>query len=312
MGLRFQDAARADTMINCTVVTGSMPTMDFYGLGDSCLFRNNTFVALGGQRAITSDWGTGHVWTGTSVWTDNILYSAPVTSGRAAMNLGNEITGAHWAGSRNLYFCRNDSASAIGVWTSSAGTTYMSPTRLCTSYSTDCGSRYGNPLFVGGSDALSFDVRLTAGSPAIGAGTGGGDIGAIPFAVGGDATAPGTVSNLSSVAVDTTRVTLGWTSAGDDGFTGTAASCDLRWSAAAITSANFASATAVTPAPSPAAGGTAVTHTVSPLTPGGTYYFALRTMDESGNWSGVSNVVQATLPGSDTTPPARIGDLRFP
>ena len=112
--------------------------------------------------------------------------------------------------------------------------------------------------------------------------------------------------------MDTTRVTLGWTSAGDDGFTGTAVACDLRWSAAAITSANFASATAVTPAPSPAAGGTAVTHTVSPLTPGGTYYFALRTMDESGNWSGVSNVVQATLPGRDTTPPARIGDLRFP
>jgi hypothetical protein len=312
VGLRFQDGARADTMLRCTVVTGAMPTMDFYGLGDSCLFRNNTLVALGGQRAITSDWGTGHTWTGRAAWSDNILYSAPLSSGTAAMNLGNEITGAHWAGSRNLYFCRNDSSSAIGVWTSSGGTTYMGPGRLCSSYATDCGSRYGDPLFVGGSDALSFDVRLRAGSAAIGAGTGGGDIGAVPFAVGGDTTPPGTVTNLASVSVDTTRVTLGWTSAGDDGFTGTAVSCELRWSTTAITSANFASATAVTPAPTPAPGGTAVTHTVASLARGGTYYFALRTMDESGNWSGLSNVVQATLPGRDTTPPARIGDLRFP
>jgi hypothetical protein len=312
VGLRFQDGARADTMINCAVVTGAMPTMDFYGLGDSCLFRNNTFVALGGQRAITSDWGTGHVWTGRAVWSDNILYSAPVSSGGAALSLGNEITAAHWVGSRNLYYGRNDSSTAIGVWTSSAGTTYMSPSRLCTTYATDCGSRYGNPLFVGGSDAQTFDVRLQAGSPAIGTGTGGGDIGAIPFAGTGDTTPPGTVSNLATVSVDTTRVTLGWTSAGDDGATGTAATCDLRWSSTTITSANFAAATAATPAPTPAAGGTAVTHTVTALTPGGTYYFALRTMDESGNWSGVSNVVQATLPGRDTTPPAKIGDLRFP
>ena len=35
-------------------------------------------------------------------------------------------------------------------------------------------------------------------------------------------------------------------------------------------------------------------------------------MDDAGQWSEVSNVAQATLPGVDATSPARIGDLRFP
>ena len=268
----------------------------------------------------TEDCG-GQVWAGTNRITNNIFASlsplrrAPGTAGAtsaypAVLWLAAVMAG-HVSGDYNLYF------TAMGADSAIMGGNYVwswpgpgSPWNLASG--ADGHSIFGDPLFAETSSAASFSPLLRSGSPAIGAAPDGTDLGAVPFAGAGDVTPPGTVLDLSAVTVDTTAVTLGWTSPGDDGFTGTAVACDLRWSGAPLTADNFTAATAVTPAPAPAAGGTPVTFTVSPLLQGQTCYFAVRYMDDAGQWSEVSNVAQATLPGVDATPPARIGDLRFP
>lgn len=94
-------------------------------------------------------------------------------------------------------------------------------------------------------------------------------------------------------------VSLQWTAPGDDGMVGTAAQYDLRRSLTPITAATFALAIRVTNTPAPAASGTRQTFNVTGLLPNTSYYFALKTADERGNWSNISNVIQRTT-GSGT------------
>ncbi len=121
-----------------------------------------------------------------------------------------------------------------------------------------------------------------------------------------DVTRPAAASVAVS-AVNDTSATLAWTAVGDDSLTGTATSYDIRYSTAPITPANFASATAVTGAPVPAVAGTAQTAVVRGLSRRVTYYFALRTTDDAGNPSALSNVPSATT--TDTMAPAAIRNL---
>ncbi len=104
-----------------------------------------------------------------------------------------------------------------------------------------------------------------------------------------------------------TSVTLTWTAPGDDSLSGTATQYDVRYATAPITGANFAAAQSATGAPVPLAAGTTQSMLVSGLTPGTTYWFALKTTDEASNWSGVSNIVQWTTPtAGDTLRPAAL------
>jgi hypothetical protein len=93
-------------------------------------------------------------------------------------------------------------------------------------------------------------------------------------------------ASLASAA----SITLHWTAPGDDSLTGRAATYDLRYSAVAITAANFSSGTQV-PTNQPLLAGSKETYTASGLLMNTWYYFALRTADKAGNWSGLSNVV---------------------
>jgi phosphodiesterase/alkaline phosphatase D-like protein len=125
-----------------------------------------------------------------------------------------------------------------------------------------------------------------------------------------DVVPPAAVANLATGTVTTTSVQLTWTAPGDDGTTGTAGRYDIRYSTSEITAANFASATAVTGAPTPAVAGTSQSVTVSGLAPNTPYYFALKSADEVPNWSGLSNVVPATtVEAADVTPPAAVANL---
>jgi chitodextrinase len=100
-------------------------------------------------------------------------------------------------------------------------------------------------------------------------------------------------------------VTLTWTTPGDDSLNGTAAQFDLRYATSPITAGNFASATRVTGLPAPSAAGTPQTWVVTGLSPGTTYWFALKTADEVPNWSLLSNVVsKATTAAPDVQRPA--------
>ena len=101
-------------------------------------------------------------------------------------------------------------------------------------------------------------------------------------------------------------LSLTWTAPGDDSLTGTATQYDLRYSTATITAANFASATRVTGMAAPGASGATETVTVTGLSPATTYYFAIKTADDAGNWSLISNVPsKATSAAPDTLRPAR-------
>jgi len=123
----------------------------------------------------------------------------------------------------------------------------------------------------------------------------------------GDLTAPATVADLTVTATTGTSASVRWTAPGDDGTTGTATSYDIRYSSSAITTGNWASATSVTGEPAPTAAGTQQTFTISGLTPSRTYYIGIRTTDDAGNVSALSNIPTATTP--DTVPPAPVRDL---
>jgi hypothetical protein len=112
-----------------------------------------------------------------------------------------------------------------------------------------------------------------------------------------DTTPPAAVSDLAAGVPTAHSVALSWTAPGDDGSQGTASAYDVRYSLEGITDANFAAATAATGAPIPDVAGTPELFIVSGLQPATTYFFALRTRDESSNVSGLSNVVsRATTP----------------
>ena len=101
--------------------------------------------------------------------------------------------------------------------------------------------------------------------------------------------APATANTTSSQALGS--VALSWTATGDDGMVGRAKIYELRHNLTPITAFNFFStSTLVVGVPAPAVPGTRQYHTVTGLVAGTTYHFAIRTMDDAGNWSGISNV----------------------
>jgi hypothetical protein len=87
---------------------------------------------------------------------------------------------------------------------------------------------------------------------------------------------------------------LRWHATGDDSIIGRATAYDLRYSTSPITSSNFGSAMGVPNLPVPSLAGITEYFTVSGLTNGTLYYFAIKARDEAGNWSSMSNVTSKT------------------
>jgi len=86
-------------------------------------------------------------------------------------------------------------------------------------------------------------------------------------------------------------IQLQWTAPGDDGTVGTASAYDLVYSTSPLTQANFDQGTHVSGLPHPAAAGSIESFTVGGLDPSRIYYFSLESVDNSGNWSKMSNVL---------------------
>jgi hypothetical protein len=107
----------------------------------------------------------------------------------------------------------------------------------------------------------------------------------------GDTTPPMTIIDLAAHTRDVSgEVELTWTAPGDDGGAGTATTYIVRYADSPIVSEfGWLAAIDVDGEPIPQPAGSSESMTVSGLTPGQTYYFAIKTQDEVPNTSGLSN-----------------------
>ncbi len=112
-----------------------------------------------------------------------------------------------------------------------------------------------------------------------------------------ETTPPSAIANLAAGNATISSVALTWTAPGDDGTIGTATTYDIRYATAAITTANWASATKVTGIPAPKVTGSAESFTIAGLSSSTKYYVAVKTADEVPNWSSLSNVPTVTTCG---------------
>lgn len=101
----------------------------------------------------------------------------------------------------------------------------------------------------------------------------------------------------------TVSTTLLWTAPGDDGTSGRAQEYSLRYSTTPIVEATFNAATPVTGLAPPATAGATETATVGGLQPNSVYYFAIKTRDDAGNWSPISNLAVVTPMTTDVGDP---------
>jgi len=106
----------------------------------------------------------------------------------------------------------------------------------------------------------------------------------------------------NAAGAGTSSVTLEWTAPGDDGYVGVATRYDLRYALAPITPQNFDHGTPAPAIPRPAVAGVRQHARVSGLEPNRVYYFALKAIDDAGNWSLLSNVAFKTAPDPATSP----------
>jgi len=109
-----------------------------------------------------------------------------------------------------------------------------------------------------------------------------------------DLTPPAAVTDLTVVDSTLSSLTLQWTAPGDDSVTGTATAYRIVYSGVVITEGNFALADSVLNPPAPQAAGSVETFEVLGLNTGTTYYFALKSVDDEDNLSGISNSPQGT------------------
>jgi|GEM_PF-3334733 len=122
-----------------------------------------------------------------------------------------------------------------------------------------------------------------------------------------DTVPPAAVNDLSAEAGSRHgEVKLSWTAPGDSGMEGTAFQYDIRYAKTQVTESNWSSATKVLNPPTPIAAGNKQLLTITGLEPGTTYYFAIKTRDFAGNWSGISNSPSAAA-YKDTTEPTTPG-----
>jgi hypothetical protein len=316
--LYYQNGMRLDTLRNCVVVDsiGKAFTCESIEMGpaliDHCTFAGNSTYSVAEVVAGVNQWGAQWLPGASLTFTNNILYQMGTGSPTTGQGMGYLFSTANdqLTSNGNLYFLPGVATNHSIVWNvNGAGSQYAAPgsgSTWATTYGRDVNSYWGSPQFVD-STFTTFDAHLRPGSFASRRALDGGDIGALSTA-GPDVTPPAAVVNLGPTQVNDNSVVLGWTAPGNDGNVGTASAYDLRYSTSPIDATNFASATPI-PAPAPVPAGGAQTDVVQGLTPGATYYFALRTRDGMNNWSALSNVPQVATSATDTRPPAAIKDL---
>jgi|GEM_PF-1528557 len=117
-----------------------------------------------------------------------------------------------------------------------------------------------------------------------------------------DQMAPAAISDLTAAVQSIDSVLLEWTAPGDDGSVGQAKEYFIRYSTSPIGGeAAWSAATAVSAVPVPGAAGAQESFGIGDLEAGTTYYFAVKTSDDVGNVSAISNIAEATPQGAGET-----------
>jgi hypothetical protein len=129
-----------------------------------------------------------------------------------------------------------------------------------------------------------------------------------PGGSGADTIPPAAISDLVARNPTVSAVFLIWTAPGDDGNEGTAASYEIRYHDAAITDQNWDLATQFDSGLVPKPASELETVRVYGLDPVTTYHFAIKTTDEAGNESGLSNSISSTTL-QEAAPPGPVTDL---
>jgi len=111
-----------------------------------------------------------------------------------------------------------------------------------------------------------------------------------------DTIPPDAVTDLAVSTATTNSLTLTWTAPGDDGNNGTATEYDIRYATSNIDNETWEFAIQASGEPAPGPAGSNETFVVGGLAAATTYYFALKTIDNAGNWANLSNIAHgATL-----------------
>lgn len=105
-----------------------------------------------------------------------------------------------------------------------------------------------------------------------------------------DLTAPAAITDLAIVEANPDNVVLRWSAPGDDDLTGSAFGYDIRFSSQPVTEATWSSAIELLGEPPPKPAGSIEVVRVEGLDEGVSIYLALRSVDEVGNLSALSNV----------------------
>ncbi len=123
-----------------------------------------------------------------------------------------------------------------------------------------------------------------------------------------DTIPPAAITDLVAKNPTYNSVFLLWTAPGDDGTAGSADSYDIRYHNEQITDVNWDDATQYDREPVPKPAGELESVSISGLDEVTTYYFAVKTTDDEGNTSGISNpVFETTL--HENMPPVIVTNL---
>lgn len=118
-----------------------------------------------------------------------------------------------------------------------------------------------------------------------------------PTSIVTDVTPPAPVDSLGVDGASRTAIRLKWKATGDDGRVGVASSYDLRYARSPMTEETWPNATPVPLVPAPLPPGEWEYVLVSGLDSATRYWFALMAVDEKGNASPLSAVVQGQTTG---------------
>jgi hypothetical protein len=114
-----------------------------------------------------------------------------------------------------------------------------------------------------------------------------------------DAIPPDRVTDLTVTGSTVSSLTLQWTAPGDDGVEGRAAGYDIRYSAGDISGATWGTAVRLEGLPEPSEAGVTDSVAIKGLPAGAAYSVGLRAVDESCNWSDLSNIASGMTVAED-------------